>query len=272
MSIIRSRSAHVLLVIALCLSASACHLATTTPDGALLIFVLDVPPNRYDGTEEVVGHIEGPQNAVAVCSKGACSFGRVQPGTYMGWIEEPRVQDPDGPVPGPSGHECEATTQEFTVPAGTQSFELQFLCPRIWPYSSELVGPWVADYQPGDTTCPWAQQSGSVPFTMYYAPPNQLIAELKEHSIDNGLHGALEENKWSAKSPKRHKGSGLIQVEKWKGNFKLELDLLAQSLDLGTLSGKGKGTRSYTSSYDTSFSCTEEFKLVFSFLPTLRMF
>ena len=271
-SIFRSRSAHVLLALTLCLSASACDSATTTPDRVSLIFLLDVPPNRYDRAEELVGQIEGPQNGAAVCSKGRCGFGRVLPGDYVGWIEEPRVQDPDGPNPGPSGHECEATTQEFTVPAGVESFALQFLCPRIWPFSSELEGPWTADYQPEDTTCPWAQESGSVAFTMHYTPPNLLIAELEEYSIASGLEGELEENKWSAKSPKRYKGAGLTQVEKWKGVFGMELDLLAPDLDLGTVSGKGKGTKSYTSSYDTSFSCTEEFKIDFSFLLTSRRF
>ena len=271
-SVIRSRSTHVLSMLTLCLSVSACDLATATPEGALLVFLLDAPPNRYDRAEEVIDHLEGPQNSVALCSGGTCGFGRVLPGTYVGWIEEPRVLDPDGPNPGPSGHECEATTQQFTVPVGAERFELPFFCPRIWPYSSELVGPWVAEDRPGDTTCPWAQESGSAPFTMYYTPPNQLIAELDEYSIDNGLHGPLEENKWSAKSPKRRVGSGLIQVEKWKGVFAMGLDLLAQDIDVGTLSGKAKGTRSYTSSRDASFSCTEEFKIAFIFLPTLRMF
>ena len=259
-------------MLTLCLLGSACDSATTIPDGTLLVFALDTPPNRYDGSAELVGYIEGPQNAAAVCSKGMCSFGRVLPGTYRGWIEEPRVQDPDGPNPGPSGHECDDTSQQFSVPLGSESFELQFLCPRIWPYSSELVGPWVADYQPGDTTCPWAQESGSVPLTMYSSAPNSLIAELNQYSIDNGLHGSVEENKWSAKSPKRENGYGFIQVEKWKGKFRMDLDLLTHDLDLGTLSGKGTGTRSYTSSHDPSFSCTEEFDIVFSFLTALRMF
>ncbi len=272
MSVSRDRFVGVLLMLTLCLSASACNLVTTTPDRVLLTFELYVPPNQYDRAEEVVGQIEGPRNAIAVCSKGTCKFGRVLPGDYIGLIEEPRVQDPKGPNPGPSGHECDATTQKFTVPAGIERFTVQFFCPRIWPFSSELEGPWTVDYQPGDTTCPWAQQSGSVPLTMHFTPPNLLVAELEGYSISKGLHGPLKKNKWSAKSPSRYKGSGINEAEKWKGVFGMELDRLAPDLDLGTLSGTGKGTRSYTSSYDPSFSCTEEFELDFSFLLTSRRF
>jgi hypothetical protein len=272
MSVSRDRFVGALLVLTLCLSVSACNSVTTTPDRVLLTFMLDVPPNLYDRDEEVVGQIEGPRNAMAVCLKGTCTFGGILPGDYVGSIEEPRVQNPDGPHPGPSGHKCDATTLKFTVPAGVERFEVQFFCPRIWPFNSELEGPWTVDYQPGDTTCPWVQRSGSMPLTMHFTPPDLLIAELDGYPMPKEIAGKLKENKWSGKAPKSYQGAGITEVEKWRGVFGMELDLLAPGLDLGILSGTGKGTRDYTSSFDPSFSCTEEFELDFNYLLTSRKF
>jgi hypothetical protein len=111
-----------------------------------------------------------------------------------------------------------------------------------------------------------------MPLTMHFTPPDLLIAELDGYPMPKEIAGKLKENKWSGKAPKSYQGAGITEVEKWRGVFGMELDLLAPGLDLGILSGTGKGTRDYTSSFDPSFSCTEEFELDFNYLLTSRKF